>query len=103
MDGWFSKDLGDGMTAWLPLREIEDRLGGDQAGSGRAAGMAVLVRHEPGPLHCRIVAYFSPAAADLARSMGAEPCPRPSAAGLELLAGDGAVRASLGPRGAEDA
>ena len=35
-----------------------------------------------------MVAYFSPAAAEVARAVGAEPCEMPVRSGLGLLAGD---------------
>jgi hypothetical protein len=39
-------------------------------------------------LHCEVIAYFSPAARDVANALDAEPCERPVRAGLSLLAGE---------------
>jgi hypothetical protein len=51
--------------------------------------MAVFTRHESeGRLHCKVTAYFSPAAGEVARAFGAQPCAKPARAGLGLLAGD---------------
>ncbi len=51
--------------------------------------MAVLTRPESeGRLHCEVIAYFSPAAADIAKAFDAEPCEKPARAGLGLLIGD---------------
>jgi len=35
-----------------------------------------------------VIAYFSPAAKDIAQVFNAQPCEKPSLAGLGLLAGD---------------
>ena len=56
--------------------------------AGRPPDMAVFVRQESeGRLHCEVRAYFSPAAARVARALDAAPCNRPVPAGLDLLAG----------------
>jgi len=50
--------------------------------------MAVFTRPESeGRLHCEIIAYFSPAAWEVAESFDAEPCEKPARPGLGLLAG----------------
>ena len=51
--------------------------------------MAVFTRPESeGRLHCEVIAYFSPAAHEVAEIVEAEPCAKPARAGLGLLAGD---------------
>jgi len=51
--------------------------------------MAVFTRSESeGRLHCEVIAYFSPAAVNLAKAFEAQPCAKPLRAGLGLLAGD---------------
>jgi len=51
--------------------------------------MAVFTRPESeGRLYCEIIAYFSPAAADVAKVFDADPCGKPEMAGLALLAGN---------------
>ena len=50
--------------------------------------MAVFVRSvSEGRLHCEVIAYFSPAAADVAKTFDGQPCPKPAREGLGLLAG----------------
>lgn len=90
MTQWFSKNLGDGMLAWQPVEETRERFTAAYRGAGEPADMAVFKRHESeGRLHCQVMLYFSPGAADFARSVGAEPCRRPAIGELELLAGSG--------------
>ena len=88
MSGWFSKNLGDAMLASDPLYRIEGLFSPEYARAGSPADMAVFMRHESeGRLHCEIKAYFSPAAAVVAKAVDADPCARPSRDGLSLLAG----------------
>ena len=57
--------------------------------AGQPSNMAVFTRPESeSRLHCEVIAYFSPAAKDLANAFDAEPCEKPVRAGLGLLAGD---------------
>ena len=87
-DTWYMLNLGDAMLAADSLEKI--RLGFPSRGTRPvlAGEPAVFVRHESeGRLHCEVRVYFSPAAAALARAVGASPCARPAAADLGLLAG----------------
>jgi hypothetical protein len=89
MDTWYSKELGDGMMAAMPSKEIEEVFLTSFVAAGRPPDMAVFTRHESeGRLHCEVVAYFSPAAGDVTKVFGAGPCGRPARTGLGLLAGD---------------
>jgi hypothetical protein len=89
MDIWYSKALGDGMTASVPSDEIEEAFLKLFNAAGKPLNMAVFTRLESeGRLHCEVMAYFSPAAKDIAEAFDAEPCEKPSRAGLGLLAGD---------------
>ena len=89
MDTWYSKDLGDGIMASMPSEEIESAFLRFFTTVGKPLDMAVFTRLESeGRLHCEVVAYFSPAAKDIALAFDAEPCEKPSRAGLGLLAGD---------------
>jgi len=89
MDDWFWKKLGDGMTAYEPSEEIEAAFLPLFSAAGNPADMAVFTRYESeGRLQCEVTAYFSPAAAEVARMVGAQPCMRPVREGLGLLAGD---------------
>lgn len=87
---WFSLSLGDGLCA-LPL--LDDLLA-DFAARPAVDGQALLLlRDTDGRLQCELTAYFTPAAASLARAWGARPCLRPSPDNLERLAGDAGWRA----------
>ena len=100
MDDWFWKSLGDGLTASEPAAEIEAAFQPLFAQAGNPADMAVFTRYESeGRLQCEVTAYFSPAAAGLARKVGAQPCMRPARAGLGLLAGDARCWPVLFPDG----
>ena len=75
--------------AAIPTAEIEEIFQASFTAAGKPPDMAVFVRPESeGRLHCEVIAYFSPAAADVARAFDAQPCPKPVRAGLGLLAGD---------------
>ena len=51
--------------------------------------MAIFTRSESeGRLHCEVIVYFSPAAADVAKAFDAQICTKPGREGLGLLAGD---------------
>ncbi len=89
MDSWYCLSLGDGIIASTPSAEIEERFLQCFIAAGRPPSMAVFTRPESeGRLHCEIIAYFSPAAWDVAKAFDAEPCEKPARAGLGLLAGD---------------
>ena len=85
---WYCLSLGDGMMAPTPSAEIEERFQESFAAAGKPDDMAVFTRPESeGRLHCEVIAYFSPAASDVANAFDAEPCEKPARAGLGLLAG----------------
>jgi hypothetical protein len=89
MNNWYLLSLGDGMLAPTPASEIEETFRRAFEAAGRPADMAVFTRPESeGRLHCEVMAYFSPAAAQVAQSFEARPCSKPARAGLGLLAGD---------------
>lgn len=89
MTHWYSINLGDGIMAALPSAEIEAFFQRIFAEAGRPPEMAVFTRSESeGRLHCEVMAYFSPAATEVATAFDAQPCPKPVRAGLGLLAGD---------------
>jgi hypothetical protein len=84
MTTWFSKELGDGLLAFAPKEAIHLAFAAHEGSADRA----VFTRHElEGRLQCEVMAYFSPAAKDLAQAMGAQPCERPLPHDLDLLAG----------------
>ena len=62
--------------------------------------MAVFTRLEAeGRLHCEVIAYFSPAAHEVAKAFEADPCAKPAQSGLGLLAGDQGSWLALFPEG----
>lgn len=98
MDAWYSKELGDGIMAATPSDEIEKAFLQLFLAAGKPLNMAVFTRLESeGRLHCEVMAYFSPAAEDVAKAFDAQPCEKPSQAGLGLLAGDELCRSVLFP------
>jgi hypothetical protein len=89
METWYSLSLGDGMTSGMLSTEIEDKFARLFESASKPQAMAVFTRPESeGRLHCEVIAYFSPAARDLAKAFDAEPCEPPSREGLILLAGE---------------
>jgi hypothetical protein len=88
MSPWFSTSLGDPLLAGEPLSRLEALFRAARAQAGDPPEMALFVRQESeGRLHCEVRAYFSPAAATVARAVRADACARPSPEGLTLLAG----------------
>ncbi len=99
MDDWFRANLGEALLAGPLLEDVKARFLQAFEASARPSGMAAFFRHESeGRLHCEIYVYFSPGAAAMARAMAAEPCPRPSPDGLDLLAGPEDAWSLLRPR-----
>lgn len=89
MDSWYSKDLGDGMLAPTPSDEIGEVFTRLYLAAEKPLNMAVFTRHESeGCLQCEVIAYFSPAAKEVAQAFKAQPCEKPVPAELGLLAGD---------------
>lgn len=84
---WCSKDLGDGVQAFAPTKEIQNVFLPLFAASGQPIDMSVFSLYD---LEKNIVtAYFSPGAAALAKMFGASPCEKPRNEGrLSLLVGD---------------
>ena len=88
MKPWYRVSLGDGMIAPTPSAEIEEAFLQVFTAAGSPPKMAVFTRPESeGRLHCEVIAYFSPAASDVAEAFDAEPCEKPARMGLGLLAG----------------
>jgi len=88
MKTWYSVSLGDGMMASIPSEEIKAIFQQLFPAGDIPSDMAVFTRLESeGRLHCEMIAYFSPAAIEVAESFDAEPCEKPLRARLGLLAG----------------
>jgi len=89
---WYSKNIGDALLAYNDLENIEAVCVPAYQKAGSPDDMAVFYRHESeGRLHCEVTVYFSPAAGDIAKALGASPCERPGKYGLCLLAGSPAA------------
>ncbi len=89
MTSWYSLSLGDGMMAGTPASEIEGIFLKKFTAAGEPPEMAVFTRPvSENRLYCEVIAYFSPAAHEVAETVGAKPCNQPVRAGLGLLAGD---------------
>lgn len=95
---WYTLSLGDGMMAHEPSEEIRKAFLRKFESTGNSVDMAVFTRSESeGRLYCEVIAYFSPAAAELANQFDADPCKKPVRSGLGLLAGDTACWRILFP------
>lgn len=94
MTTWFSLPLGDGMFAFEPKEALREQTHRAFEDADRPAHFAVFTRHElEGRLQCEVIAYFTPEAADLARSQGAKSCAPPSGQDMDWMAGDPAAAA----------
>ena len=91
MVGWHSKELGDGVEAFVPTSEIQEAfltLAQTQARTGRySTDAAVFSRYD---LKANVVTvYFTPSAELLAAAFGATPCEKPVPTdGFALIVGD---------------
>jgi len=82
---WFSTSLGDAMLADAALDSLREAF---LARCSQVPGAAIWLRHEStGDLHCELVAYFTPACANLARMFAARHCARPAMERLALFVG----------------
>ena len=98
MGGWFVLNLGEAPLAGARLEDAKALFLHEFEIADRPPDMALFFRHESeGRLHCELHLYFSPRAASVAQAMEAEPCPRPSPDGLDLLAGPESAMALLRP------
>ena len=99
MRDWFHRNLGDAMVAFEPLARIEALYRAAHDAGRSPDDVAVFIRFESeGRLHCEVEAYFSPAAAAIAREMEASPCERPATGGLSLHVGATDAWTTLFPR-----
>ena len=86
---WYSINLGDAIMAATSTAEIEESFLESFNAAGKPTDMAVFTRAESeGRLHCDVIAYFSPAAQEVAQAFDAQPCEKPAREGLGLLSGD---------------
>jgi len=85
---WYRLDLGDALLAAGELDDIRRQSRAAFERAGAPPGWAVYQAHISGDLHCRAQVFFSPAAAELARALGARRCDQ-LPQGMSLLAGDG--------------
>ena len=86
MNTWFSLDLGDGVAAYAPTRQIQDSFMSMFMTAGGPVAMALFSRYD---LNRNVVTvYFSPVASQVATLFAAKPCEKPHREDLGLLAGD---------------
>ncbi len=89
MTHWYTLNLGDALLADQAITSTEQAVLKAYLKAGKPNNMASFIRHESeGKLHCDVMIYFSPAAAEVAQWLGAAPCSQPAPEGLGLLAGD---------------
>ena len=85
MPTWYSVDLGDGIDAYVPTRQIKQQFSSLYERSGKPKDMAIFSRYD---MRSNIfTVYFSPLAAELAMEYSATPCDKPDQENLSLLAG----------------
>lgn len=85
----------------MPLDEIKAAFRPLFVAAGEPSDMAVFTRLESeGRLHCEVIAYFTPAASELAAAFEAQPCDKPARGGLGLLTGHEASLSVLFPESA---
>lgn len=95
---WYCSSLGDGLWAPLAINELQAAFDQIFEAAGRPVGMAVFARHiSEGRLQCEVMAYFSPAASEVALRHGASPCACPTRTELRLVAGSPESWAALFP------
>jgi hypothetical protein len=100
MSTWYTRNFGDPMLADTALEELSATFQQAFADAGGPREMAVFTRLEAeGRLHCEVIAYFSPAAHEVAKAFEADPCDKPAQSGLGLLAGDLGSWLALFPEG----
>jgi len=88
LNNWFSKNFGDAMLASEAIASLKNHFLTRYPDAKQPKDMAIFIRHESeGRLHCEVNVYFSPAAADIAIELNADPCPKPYRESLSLLAG----------------
>jgi hypothetical protein len=86
MENWYSKDLGDGIEAFLPTTQIQEIFVNFFSAAGLPKEMAIFFRYD---LERNIVtAYLTPACHTVAMAIGAERCEKPDRQSLSLLVGD---------------
>ena len=87
MSHWYSKELGDGVSAFLPSQQIHEAFDPFVAASGCSIEMAVFSHYDNE--NNVVTAYFSPNASVLAKLFDAVPCDKPKKVeSFGLLAGD---------------
>ncbi len=87
MASWFRLDLGDPMLVEAELERLCEQAQVRWESDGSPSGWAVYSRLESGGLHCRLQLYFTPAAGEFARNLGARSCAPPHSTDLQRCAG----------------
>ena len=89
MSQWFRKDLGNGMYAQAPTREMQTAFMQVFLRVPVGSGRAMFSRYDLASDNVEV--YFTPEAADVALQFNATPCSKPDVSELRisLLCGDG--------------
>lgn len=91
MTSWYSKALGDGIEAFEPTTEIQNRfmaLALSQTRLGQYSSDAAVFSGYDSATNV-VTVYFTPSAELLATALGASPCPKPvPTEGFGLIVGD---------------
>ena len=88
MSMWFKKQLGDAVMAAPVLETLKEKYIAMYAAPHSNDSPQVWVQYDAaGGLHCEVTVYFSPAAAALAMSVGAEVTTAPSLESVSPLMG----------------
>ena len=86
MDTWYRLPLCDGLDALGCAERLAPQFERACRAAPDPGALAVYTQHvSDGRLHCEVHAWFNPAAAALARSLGAEPSPAPDPACLDPI------------------
>jgi hypothetical protein len=81
MPTWFSKNLGDGVVAYVPTQEIMNAFTPLFSAAGLPMNMALFSGHDE---RRNIIIYFSPSASKLADIYGAQPYEKPGSGAISL-------------------
>ncbi|MDO6427433.1 hypothetical protein Q4489_10430 [Thalassotalea sp. 1_MG-2023] len=85
---WYVVDLGDAITADIPLERCKAILEQGYQSTHNLLPMAAFYRYESAGLHCHIMLYLTASFQDVAQLPQAALCTKPTNQALQYLAGD---------------
>lgn len=87
MSTWYKLDLGDGVEAYEPTRKIQEAFWPFFLAAGQPENMGVFSKYD---LEANMVtAYFPPTSKDLALTLNAQECEKPSSERICFMVGSG--------------